>query len=97
MSILDELNKLAEKLNSNGKRTFGKRARVYQFDLEESGSFQLLIKEGKVKVLEGTPYHPEITLKLSDENLFKLLNDDSNATEAFMAGHLKLDGKVDFT
>ncbi|WP_245980013.1 SCP2 sterol-binding domain-containing protein [Peribacillus asahii] len=97
MSILDELNKLAEKLNNSGERTFGNRARVYQFDLEESGSFQLLIKDGKVKVLEGTPYHPEITLQLSDENLFKLLNDDSSTTEALKAGRLKVDGKVDFT
>ncbi|TJY42830.1 SCP2 sterol-binding domain-containing protein [Cohnella pontilimi] len=93
MAVIDELRTVAERMNADPEpiRSF---QHVYQFDLSESGSFQVKFRDGRVEVSEGTPDTPECTLILSDANFEKLLRDDLNTTMAFMLGSLKVEGKL---
>lgn len=94
MSVIAELNELVGKINSNPEHIQNEKNRVYQFNIEEIGPVQLLIKNGQVEVVEGTKNDPEVTLKLSEKNFSKLLRDDLNTTVAFMTGGLKVDGNI---
>ena len=94
MSVIAELNELVGKINSNPEHIQNEKNRVYQFNIEEIGPVQLLIKNGQVEVVEGTTNDPEVTLKLSEKNFSKLLRDDLNTTVAFMTGGLKVDGNI---
>ena len=40
-------------------------------------------------MVKGTSHNPEVTLKLSEGNLSKLLKDDLNTAMVFMTGGLK--------
>lgn len=94
MSVKTELYQLAEKMNANPEHIQDEKDRIYQVNLKESGSFQIVLKNGKVDIIEGTPFESEVTLILSDENFSKLLNDNLNTTIAFMTGSLKVEGKM---
>ncbi|MFJ7684002.1 SCP2 sterol-binding domain-containing protein [Peribacillus butanolivorans] len=62
--------------------------------IDEIGPVQLLIIDGQVEVVKGTSHDPEVTLKLSEGKLSKLLKDDLNTAMAFMTGGLKVDGNI---
>ena len=94
MSVMAELNELAGKINKNPSHIQNVENKVYQFNIEGIGPVQLLINEGQVEVVEGTPKEPVVTLKLSEKNFSKLLKDDLNTTVAFMTGGLKVDGNI---
>lgn len=94
MSVIAELNEKVGKINSNPEHIQNEKNRVYQFNIDEIGPVQLLIKNGQVEVVEGTTNDPEVTLKLSEKNFSKLLRDDLNTTVAFMTGGLKVDGNI---
>ncbi|MDZ5473866.1 SCP2 sterol-binding domain-containing protein [Bacillus sp. 31A1R] len=94
MSVRAELDRLVEKMNNNPEHIQNEKDRVFQVDLVESGTLQLVLKEGKVVVVEGNPHDPAVTLKLNDQNFSKLLKDDLNTTMAFMTGGLKVEGSL---
>jgi hypothetical protein len=60
------LNELAEKINDNPEHMQNEKNSVYQFNIDEIGPVQLLIKDGQVEVVKGTSHDPEVTLKLSE-------------------------------
>jgi putative sterol carrier protein len=93
MAVIDELQRLAERMNADPEpvRSFHN---VYQFNLSESRTFQVRFCEGVVTVAEGAPDTPECTLILSDANFYKFVSGDLNTTMAFMLGTLKVEGKV---
>jgi putative sterol carrier protein len=92
--VREELNQLVNKINANPEHIQGEKDRVFQIDLTESGSLQLVLNGGKVDVVEGTLHEAAVTLKLTESNFSKLLKDDLNTTMAFMTGGLKVDGSV---
>lgn len=94
MSVKTELYDLAEKMNTNPEHIENEKDRVYQVNLDESGSLQIVLKDGQVEIVEGAPHEAEVTLILSDKNFSKLLKDDLNTTIAFMTGGLKVEGKM---
>lgn len=94
MSVKKELFELANKMNANPEHIQDEKDRIFQVNLDESGSLQIVLKDGKVDIVEGTPHEPEVTLILSDNNFSKLLNNDLNTTLAFMTGGLKVEGKM---
>jgi putative sterol carrier protein len=93
MAVIDELQGMADRMNADPEpiRSF---QNVYQFNLSESGSFQVRFRNGSVEVSQGAPDTADCTLILSDANFEKLLRDDLNTTMAFMLGSLKVEGKV---
>ncbi|MBB6451863.1 putative sterol carrier protein [Salirhabdus euzebyi] len=94
MTVKAELNELVMKMNANPDHIKNEKDRVFQVNLEESGSLQIVLQDGKVEVKEGNPLEPEVTLILSEKNFSKLLKDDLNTTMAFMTGGLKVEGKL---
>ncbi len=94
MSIQVQLEKFVEKVNNNPEHIQEEKDRVFQIDLKDNGSLQIILKDGKVEVVQGTIAEPEVTLTMSDKNFEKLLNDDLNTTMAFMTGNLKVNGSV---
>jgi len=94
MTVKTELHALVEKMNANPVHIESEKDRVFQVDLKESGSLQLVLKGGRAEVVEENLGEPEVTLILTDKNFSKLLKDDLNATMAFMTGSLKVDGKM---
>ena len=94
MNVVVELKALVEKMNLNPEHIKAEKDRVFQFNLEESGSLQIVFKNGQVEVIEGATHTPEVTLILNEKNFSKLLNDKLNATMAFMTGSLKVEGKM---
>lgn len=93
MSVQAELDALVKKMNEKPEHIAAEEV-VFQFNLDESGTFQVIIKDGKVSLEEGSPEEAQVTLKTSDSNLIKLLNDELNTTMAFMTGRLKVDGNI---
>lgn len=93
MSVKAELDALVKKINENPVHIQGEEV-VFQFNLDESGTYQVVIRDGKVSLEEGSPEEAQVTLKTSDSNLIKLLNDELNTTMAFMTGRLKVDGNI---
>lgn len=94
MSVKSELHALVEKMNANPVHIESEKDRVFQVNLKESGSLQLVLKGGRATVVEENLGEPEVTLILTDKNFSKLLKDDLNATMAFMTGSLKVEGKM---
>ncbi|MFD2445412.1 SCP2 sterol-binding domain-containing protein [Bacillus sp. CGMCC 1.16607] len=94
MTVKSELQQLVDKMNANPEHIQNEKDRVFQIDLKESGSLQIVLKDGKVQVEEGAPHEPEVTLILPETNFSKLLKDDLNTTMAFMTGGLKVEGKI---
>ncbi len=94
MSVKAELFELVERMNANPEHIQAEKDRVYQVNLNESGAIQIVLKEGKVEIVEGVQHEPEVTLMLTDQNFSKLLKDDLNTTMAFMTGGLKVEGKM---
>lgn len=94
MSVKVELNSLIEKMNQNPEHIQNEKDRVFQVDLEESGTLQIVLNGGKVEVVEGNQHEAAVTLKLTDKNFSKLLKDDLNTTMAFMTGGLKVEGSL---
>lgn len=69
---------------------------VYQYEItgDDTGTFQLLISDGKARVVEGTEADPDCTLRLSDKNFKKMIMGKLNGTAAFMTGKLKIQGSM---
>jgi len=94
MSVRAELQELVAKMNANPERIASEKDRIFQINLEESGSLQIIFKAGQVEIVEGATPDAEVTLILNEKNFSKLLNDKLNTTMAFMTGSLKVEGKL---
>jgi putative sterol carrier protein len=94
MSVKVELNQLVEKINANPEHILNEKDRVFQINLAESGSLQIILGGGKIEVVDGAPNEPAVTLILTESNFSKLLKDDLNTTMAFMTGGLKVEGSL---
>ncbi|GAB6989969.1 SCP2 sterol-binding domain-containing protein [Paenibacillus pini] len=93
MAIKDELQQLANIMESSPEPISTLNA-VYQFNVKDDCAYQVSFQEGVVEVAEGVVVPPDCTLILNENNLRKLLNDELNATMAFMTGSLKVEGKM---
>ncbi|MEH7344615.1 SCP2 sterol-binding domain-containing protein [Bacillus sp. JJ1532] len=94
MSVKTELFQLAEKMNANPIHIENEKGRVFQVNLDESGTVQIILMGGKVEVVDGAPLEPEVALSMSDKNFSKLLKDNLNTAVAFMTGGLKIEGSL---
>lgn len=93
MSIKDELQELADKMNARPEPIEALHA-VYRFNIGDSGIYQVAFENARVVVAEGAEGSADCILTLSEKNFHKLIEDDLNTTMAFMTGSLKVDGKI---
>jgi putative sterol carrier protein len=88
-SIEELFNKALEKMPEI--RTWNK---VYQFKLEDDGEFYIEIKNGELKVSEGTHPSPIATISGTKEVLNQILKGELDAMKAFMMRKIKISGNV---
>lgn len=65
---------------------------VIQYDVSEP--VYHVIEDGVVRAVEGRADSPDVTIKVSDANLWKLFNGDLNPMSAVMTGRLRVKGDV---
>ncbi len=65
---------------------------VIQYDVSEP--VYHVIEGGSVRAVEGHAAAPDVTIKVSDANLWKLFNGDLNPMSALMTGRLRVKGDV---
>ena len=53
-----------------------------------------VVRNGEMAVHDGHADDPDVTVKISDENLVKLFRGDLNPMSAFMTGKVKVDGDM---
>ncbi|MDT8860629.1 SCP2 sterol-binding domain-containing protein [Alkalihalobacillus sp. MEB130] len=94
MSAVGEVRTFVEKVNRCPEHIKEEKNRVFQFDIKESGSIQIILKEGQAYLLEENLENPDVAMQLAERDLLKLLHGDLNPTMAFMTGKLKVDGKI---
>ena len=68
--------------------------KVYQFKIEGDGEFYIEIKDGNLRIEEGTHTNPIATLTASREVFEKILSGELDAMKAFMTRQLKISGNV---
>ena len=64
-----------------------------QFETEEP--VYHTIDGGAVEVYEGQAQNPDVTIKISGEDLVKLVKGELNGMAAFMGGKLKVQGNME--
>lgn len=94
MTVITELQQLADKINASPVHIENEKDRVFQINLTESGIVQIILKNSKIEIVDGDPHEPEVILIMSDKNFSKLLKDDLNTAVAYMTGGLKIEGKL---
>ncbi|OGP86451.1 MAG: hypothetical protein A2Y95_08425 [Deltaproteobacteria bacterium RBG_13_65_10] len=69
---------------------------VYQYDItgDGGGQFYNEIKDGTLKVTEGTHASPNITITMTAKDYIDLVNGKLNGQMAFMSGKLKIKGDM---
>ena len=69
-------------------------SKIYQFKLEDTGEFYIEIKDGELKVVEGSHPSPIATISGSSEVLKQILTGELDAMKAFMMRKIKITGNV---
>lgn len=65
---------------------------VIQYDISEP--VYHVLEAGTLEAFDGRADAPDVTIRVSDENLIRLLRGELNPMSAFMTGKLKVDGNV---
>lgn len=83
--------KLAERFNADNAADL---AAVFQFALEDADSFYLDIRQQRLDAVWGDHADPDITLRLNEETLAKVVMGELDGMSAFMKGQLRAEGNV---
>ena len=69
---------------------------VIQYDItgDSGGKWHITIKDGSCKIQEGSYESPNVTLTMPAETWLAIVNKETNGTQAFMSGQLKVTGDV---
>jgi putative sterol carrier protein len=65
---------------------------VVQYDISEP--VYHVLEGGVLKAIDGNAEAPDVTIRISDENLIDLMKGELNPMSAFMTGKLKVQGNV---
>ncbi len=68
------------------------RRAVVQYDISQP--VYHVIEDGAVEAFEGTAEGPDVTIKVADDDLIKLLGGQLNPMTAVLTGRLKVRGDV---
>ncbi len=67
---------------------------VFQFNIEDQGTYHLTIKDGTCGMGDGEAADPNVTLSMNSETLQKLASGELDGMMAFMSGKLKVEGDI---
>lgn len=84
-------SKLTERFNPDNAA--GLEA-VFQFALEDADSFYLDVRQQQLTADWGDHKDPDITLRLNEETLVKVIMGEQDGMSAYMKGLLRAEGNV---
>lgn len=67
---------------------------IFQYDIENEGSWQIQVANQSCTLSEGTPEEASVTLSTDKETLEKVLSGEEDGMQAFMSGKIKGDGDM---
>jgi len=67
---------------------------VVRFDLSDGSGHTIDAREGQAKLVEDGSLDPECTIKVSRENLVKLINGDMDPMLGYTLGRIKVQGDM---
>lgn len=67
---------------------------VFQFNIDESDTYHLIVKDSQCQLVPGEHPDPSVTLIMDEETLKEIVSGDLNGMQAFMAGRLKTEGDM---
>jgi putative sterol carrier protein len=87
-SLLDEMQK---RFNPNAADDLDA---IFQYDIDDNGSWQIAIKDGTCEVTEGTQAEPNVTLSMELDTLASVLSGETDGMQAFMSGSIQATGDI---
>lgn len=96
MSVFEKVKAFAEKANSmeEVKSELSDWEIVFQIEVSDGEPCYMQVKDGKITAVEGKHENPDVTLTADSETWGKLLSGELDATEAYMAGQLQVEGDI---
>ncbi len=67
LNAVGELRELIEKMNNHPEYISKKKDRVFQFDLKDEGTIQVVLRDGKANLYESQDEEADVTLQLSEK------------------------------
>jgi len=69
---------------------------VFQYEItgNNSGNWNVVVKDGTCQVSEGVHASPSVTLTMSGDTWLGIVNKETNGMQAFMSGDLKATGDI---
>jgi putative sterol carrier protein len=89
MTAHEVLHKMTEAFDADAA---GDTEAVIQYQLSEP--VYHVVRDGTLRVHDGQADDPDLTVKISDDNLVKLFRGDLNPMTAFMTGKIRVSGDM---
>lgn len=67
---------------------------VFQFNIDDSETYHLIVKDSQCKLVSGEHQDPSVTLIMDEDTLKEIVSGDLNGMQAFMAGRLRTEGDM---
>lgn len=67
---------------------------VFQYDIDDAGSWQARIADGTCSITPGTELNPTVTLSMSADTFADIMSGETDGMQAFMSGALKASGDI---
>ncbi len=67
---------------------------VFQYDIADNGSWQIVIQNGACQITEGEQSEPNVTLSMDKDTLASVLNGETDGMQAFMSGSIQATGDI---
>lgn len=67
---------------------------IFQFNIEDSDDYYLVVKDGQCDITEGTHDAPNVTLLMDNETMVGVMSGQIDGMQAFMMGKLRAEGEM---
>jgi putative sterol carrier protein len=92
-NVKEVFEKVPQVFNANAAKGMDK---VFQYVITgtDGGNWNVVVKDGKAQVSEGTHASPSVTLTMSSQTWLAMVNKQTTGMQAFMSGQLKVSGDI---
>lgn len=90
-SITEVFEQMKKKFNSDAATGLDL---VFQFNIEDGDIYHLLIKDGKLDIVNGDHDDPSVTLIMDTETMIGIMTGEIDGMQAFMMGKLRTEGDM---
>ncbi len=67
---------------------------IFQYDIDQEGSWQIAVKDGICEINEGEPDEATVTLGMDTATLASVLSGETDGMQAFMSGSIQASGDI---